>query len=418
MTNTKFHNTENGPKPCSADVRDCPVGGSHFNNKEEAQEAYEKSMVKEKGMFGLFKKSNPYTNHVQKADKLIKKLENDFKARDERQFKDTTYQQLLKEVSAEELKEMSELEVNNREAGIGFLRSEDSDDKVIGLTYSADFKAEEEWGLAAISKRLSNGESKPEDITYLEKDGKGVLVIAGEDRSHGYRSDERKEERIETALERFKNYRSYDDMKSSWKYNRMKVSELREMLKGKVKPLPTKRDDLVNAAVKLEKGEQKDSIKPPQGEFQRGDFLAIVSDNPAMIATMKKVKDSNDNGTLRLGSSNNPFSNGALFYDERDVSRKSKEQEVRSNVAKKAADEYIEPTRTKLNTNGNLYALSSNADSDIKDVRESKFFINYSPKANLKNGKHQIFGWFDKDDLEKIANEDFSPYYENEEKRK
>lgn len=414
MPKNKFHNTENGPRPCNAEVRDCPVGGSHFSSKEEAQEAYEKTMLKENKTFSLFKKSNPYSKHIQKADKLIKKSEKDLKLRDERQFKNTTYQQLLKEVSVEEIQEVSDLELNNRQAGISYLQTEDGADSVIGVAYSADFKAEEEWGLAAIAKRLNNGESKPEDVEYLEKDGKGVLVIAGEDRSHGYRVEERKEERIDTALNRFSNYKSYDDMQAGWKYNRLKVSELREMLKGKVKPIPTKRDDLVKAAVKLEKGDQKDPVKPPQGEFQRGDFLAIVSDNPAMIATMKKIKESNDNGTLKLGTSNNPFSNAALFYDDRDVSRKAKEDEIRSNVVKESANEYISGTRTKLEEKGNVYAIQSDADSEIKDIRNSKFFINYSPKSPLKNGKRQIFGWFNKEELEKIADEDFSPYYDKE----
>lgn len=42
----KFHLGKNGPAPCRAIKRACPVGGEevHFNDRDAAQEAYEKSM--------------------------------------------------------------------------------------------------------------------------------------------------------------------------------------------------------------------------------------------------------------------------------------------------------------------------------------------------------------------------------------
>ena len=52
---SKFHITEDGPRPCSATKRACPVGGEHFNHLAFAQAAYElmhgnglESMKKEK----------------------------------------------------------------------------------------------------------------------------------------------------------------------------------------------------------------------------------------------------------------------------------------------------------------------------------------------------------------------------------
>ena len=42
----KFHVGKNGPAPCRAKKRTCPLGGEevHFSSKEKAQEAYEKNM--------------------------------------------------------------------------------------------------------------------------------------------------------------------------------------------------------------------------------------------------------------------------------------------------------------------------------------------------------------------------------------
>lgn len=42
----KFHITDDGPKPCRASVRDCPIGGEHFTSQEKAQKVYAASRGK------------------------------------------------------------------------------------------------------------------------------------------------------------------------------------------------------------------------------------------------------------------------------------------------------------------------------------------------------------------------------------
>lgn len=44
-----YHLTENGPKVCSATVRDCPIKGVHFSDLGEAKIAYEFSAAKNTG---------------------------------------------------------------------------------------------------------------------------------------------------------------------------------------------------------------------------------------------------------------------------------------------------------------------------------------------------------------------------------
>lgn len=41
----KLHLTDDGPKPCSASVRDCPIGGDHFDNMKDAMSAYDSIMA-------------------------------------------------------------------------------------------------------------------------------------------------------------------------------------------------------------------------------------------------------------------------------------------------------------------------------------------------------------------------------------
>lgn len=49
----KYHLTDNGPKPCTASVRDCPIGGAHFENVKEAEEGFHSKMG------GAFSKASP-----------------------------------------------------------------------------------------------------------------------------------------------------------------------------------------------------------------------------------------------------------------------------------------------------------------------------------------------------------------------
>lgn len=403
---SKFHNSEDGPRPCHANVKACPVGGDHYDSLETAQKAYEDEMSKSVGIFNkLMTKKDPNTAHIREAEKRIKASEKDLKARDARQGKDTVIHQLYREgITDDDLKKVMELELNNREAGIGYLSTSEGSDMIVGVTYTGDYRAEEEWGLAHISKSLAEGTFKKDDVRFFEKDGKGYLLIKGE-RSYNFEEDAKNS--LKTADNRFSNYVDYDERSKQFSLERKSVAQLRSEFKGKIKPLPTKKSDLINAVLDLER--PKDFVKHPQGEFHLGNALAIVSDNPAMIATMRHAKDAHDNGSLRVGSSSNPFSNGVVFYDERDISRDDKINLIKSEEATKAAVDYISETEKKLKENGRVYANSPRVGPELKDVRDSKYWLNYSPKNHK-----QIFGWFNKDDLDKIANGDFSPWEEQE----
>lgn len=406
---SKFHNSEDGPRPCHANVKACPVGGDHYESLETAQKAYEDEMSKSVGIFNkLMTKKDPNTAHIREAEKRIKASEKDLKARDARQGKDTVIHQLYREgITDDDLKKVMELKLNNREAGIGYLSTSEGSDMIVGVTYTGDYRAEEEWGLAHISKSLAEGTFKKDDVRFFEKDGKGYLLIKGE-RSYNFEEDAKNS--LKTADDRFSNYVDYDERNKRFSLERKSIAQLRSEFKGKIKPLPTKKSDLINAVLDLER--PKDFIKHPQGEFHLGNALAIVSDNPAMIATMRHAKDAHDNGSLRVGNSSNPFSNGVVFYDERDISRDDKINLIKSEEATKAAVDYISETEKKLKENGRVYANSPRVGPELKDVRDSKYWLNYSPKNHK-----QIFGWFNKEDLDKIANGDFSPWEEQENNR-
>jgi hypothetical protein len=402
----RFHLTDNGPKTCTASVRDCPIGGAHFEDKEAAELAYELKAEKKFNPLGaLKKKSDPYTSHIARAEKRIRSLESDMKIRDARQKNGTLYHELRAEgITDELLEERFAVETNNRESTIGYTESEEGSVRAVGLTYGGDYKAEEEWGMAAITKGLQDGTYGPDDVLLYTKGDTTILAVKGE-RTYGWSANPEENDDVkraeESARKRYNRYTPFEVQQMKWKLQNQSVADMRAQLKGKVVPLPKTRDELLSALVKL--NSQKEYHTPAMGEFQTGKALVIVTKDPLEAKLMTKLKESHNNGSLRVGGSSNPFGRAALFYDERDLSRERKAGLIRDEEAQKSAQAYIADTQAKLKAKGNLYAISPDASGETEDIREARYFLNYAPQ----NAK-QISGWFNKEQLERIADGDFS----------
>jgi len=402
----RFHLTENGPKPCNATVRDCPIGGAHFENKELAEQAFEFKADKKFGPFsGLRKKANPFTAHIAKAEKRIRSLESDMLVRDARQENGTLYHELRSEgITDELLEERFAEESNTRMSTVGYTMSEDAQAKAVGLTYGGDYKAEEEWGMAAITKALANGEYGPDDVLVYTKGDSTVLAIRGE-RTRAWTPDTETNTYLKRseaeALSRYDSYTPYELWDTKMTVQNKSVADLRAELKGKVTPMPKTKPELIDAVVKLRVN--KEFRTPAIGEFQTGAALVIVTKDPLEAKLMAKLKESHDGGNLRVGSTQNPFGRSALFYDDRDLTRSHKAELIRQEEANKAATAYIAETKERLNAVGNVYAVSTRVDPNLADVRDSTYWLNLSPR-----GRKQIFGMFTKDQLERIAGGDFS----------
>lgn len=405
MLKKNFHITENGPKKCTAGIRNCPVGGAHFEFKDEAQLAYELTSEQKYSPFqSLRKKSSPFTSHIDRANKLIAKEEADLAMRDERQKGGTLYHQLLKEgFTEEELVARAQEELRNRESGITFIHSDEGEAPIAGLLYTGDYKAEEEWGLHHISKSLKNGEYPPENVVQLEKDGYSYLILRGE---RSYEWDGKNPEQsasIQRAMKEARN--SYDNWKAGtdWRFedklNKLNAAEMKEQaLKLGVKAKT--KDEARKAILADHYGNPRTTA---QGYFQSGDALAIVTKDPLEAKMFAKLKEANDGGNLRVGSSSNPFSNGVGFYDQRDLSRAARERVIRTAEAKRSAEAFVAETRTKMRERGSVFAVSPEANHETQDIREATYWLNHAP-----NGRKQIFGRFTKEQLDRIADGDYS----------
>lgn len=404
----KYHLSENGPKKCDAHIRHCPVGGAHFDSKEEAQHSFELEMGQSVGLLSKLRRTqaiDPYTRHVHVAEKRIQAEEATMKLRDARQQGGTVEQQFLAEgvLTEKELEQRYAREINHREAGISYMKGEEGDARIMGLTYSGDFKSEEEYGTAAISKRLNSGEGKPEEVLAFEHKGYKVFAILGEGRHGSFSAD--LEDRynpvarsLEEAVRRADGYKAWDNQRASWKYDRKSAAEVKEKFIETfpgVKP-PRTKAEMVGLLVREEVG---DYTTPAIGEFQTGQALVVVTKDPAEARLFEKLKEAADTGNLRLGSSSNPFSRGAMFYDDRDVSRASREKIIRGEEARKAAKVYVAPLKSKLQEKGGLYAVSPRVDGTLKDVRDAKYILNFYPKDR----RDDVWGIYNKQELELIA---------------
>jgi len=412
----RFHITENGPKPCEARIRDCPVGGEHFKSKEEAEAVYEFIASKKYGLFGVASKdSNPYKAHVRRAERRIKAMEKDLRMRDARQNGGTIYAQLIKDGFDDKLitERLSE-ETNQREGGVGLLSEQFYESSpVVGLTYGGDFKAEEEYGLAHIAKGLHDGTYAKDDVVLVDEGETTYLVIRGE-RTYDWRPEDIKNPETSSgrawkiATDRYENYTSPNDIFLKMRLNARDVDELRSHW-GKIAPAgerkPLTKKALISRIVELEKGAPK--RKPMIGEFQTGSALTLVSKDPFERKMMQKMKEAHDAGALRVGSSSNPFGSAALFYDDRDLPRIAKTNQIYDEEANKNAKAFITPTRTELEKNGYVYAVSPRVSNAYADIREAKFWLNYSPKNHK-----QISGLFTKQELDLIASGDYTPVKE------
>lgn len=390
---------------CSTDK--CPYGGTHYTDSAEADKA------------AAFQKEL-YDNAMNKKEKKkrwfasLSPVEKDYANRDARQ-PNTFFNQLTNEgFTEEEIQAQLAVETSSRESSLGIMRLEGDEtaSPIVGLDYSGDYRYEEEAGISSIRTHLEKGTYNPDLITYKEtKDGKGILVIPNPDELREYNKEQRLAKIEEAGLTRFNDTSRSDipfrELDKMW---RLSVSELRQELKGKVKPLPTKKDDLLAAYKELKF--PRTGHKPTVGEFHTGEALTIITDNPLMKSVMQKTLESAQNKTLRVGASSNPFSRGAMFYDERDISRGHKTYQKAAEKATADSHARISSVQGKMESKGQVVNLASNAKPDTKPGEE-KYFLVYKPDGVAKEALHsadgRIVGWFNKQELSQISNGDFSP---------
>lgn len=286
-------------------------------------------------------------------------------------------------------------ETPQRSFGLGSLDVGDAADPVLGIVYSGDYKYEEESGSAAIAENLANFENQANLFAEVENEsGERVFVAVAK-----MLMQDDLARSVSSAISRHRN--PYNSTSHLW---RRTVAELRtDLKKAGVKPLPRKRDDVELAYLEHVDGKK---IKKTEtvGEFQMGKVLALVTDEPILIAALEHLAGTAKANALSLGSSANPFSRGILFYDVRETPNSTVRETYEAEQWTQDRMDEAEDAIQELKEAGSLYAIHPSSFTGEVIGRPGStdggtfYFVNYSPR----NGA-QLHGWMSIEDLHKIA---------------
>lgn len=216
---------------------------------------------------------------------------------------------------------------------------------ILGLSYSCDFRAEEEYGVGDLRKALTGTDERrfqmlPKALSKVAtfSDVNGLVVstrdldksefLWGEDvvpGPYGYHA-ETSPDYVNSFTDRLAGIQGSEYI-SSWE----KISELKARAKtlGLTK-LPTKKADLYDLVVATQAAQGKK--KYPEdwpGWFHYGRQLVLRADGDGPTArVLKHLADAARSGTLGIGGKvgSNPFGSGLFLYDTRDETKGLKDE--------------------------------------------------------------------------------------------
>lgn len=405
---TKYHNTDNGPKPCTDKTDRCPYakqGDPHFSSKKEAQAAYDQKMSAEHGITAVPLSQRPnHMAHIKTIQQKLQEAERDLQARDKRQWENqTVIDQLAKEdpLASKRIGQLLGLKAWEGEGGLGVLKSTFGQ-SVVGVSYNGNQEKGDMTGLLNIQEALRKGKLGKDAVSYIEdENGIGYFTVTARDtqktpdKYESYPGDDKKH--FDEIQKRFQSDRRGWDNYNLSDIRKLPISQLKAEIEKRsgAKTELSDKEDLAQEVLRL----RTSGLKIPVGGIDNGIFK-IASDDPVMKSTMKKMQEAHENGSLRIGESTGSFARGVMFYDDRDVSRKDKIIEIKQKVVHEAAEKHILQTKKLLQSRGMLFSVEpSQNDPDLADLTEARYWLNYSPK----NSRHQITGDFTQREIEKIA---------------
>lgn len=309
----------------------------------------------------------------------------------------TIYEKLLtKGFTDEQIAKVVNHETASREIGVGWLSHTDDDElPALGIVYNGDYKHEEERGSEMIGSALKNFANQDQLLSVEVAEGIAVASLS----YSPIREDARHQGVRAAALARHRS-----PFNSTFHLSRKPVADMRAALKSaKVSPLPRKRDDVELSYLEHVEGRAvKKSVSV--GQFQTGDVLVMVTDEPILVAILEALADTAKANALALGSSANPFSRGILLYDVRDVSNELVERTRQADEWHDSKMNLAADAIAKLKESGSLYGIHpSEFSGKVVGRPDSEnggtfYFINYSPRRG-----DQLFGWMTIEDMYLIA---------------
>lgn len=289
-------------------------------------------------------------------------------------------------------------------------------DPIVGVRYTGDYRAEEEYGSAGITETLPDNQ----DSVAIEETPLGLLfTVINRGEHYGlYRGDygdeqfARQREKALEFAEREINYRlgadgegrytvKYEGLRLNKSLSRFTVPELKAAARheGIEGTLPRRKDDLLALVRENRQKAEKNHVVP--GNFHSGSVLGIVAPAGIVADTLRMLYEAAQAKSLTMGGIANPFARGMVFFDDRDKG-KALVKSIRDT--QRQYDRWMKDVapveKSFKGANGYLYAISQPQEREGQVV----YWLNYAPRDHK-----QIFGYFTIAELAQIAAGDYSP---------
>lgn len=299
---------------------------------------------------------------------------------------------------------------HTREIGITTIITDEVD--VMGLTYTADFRAEEERGsvlLRAAFAAASAPGTLQHDLAQLEGTAHGKytqdqLIEVGTD--HLALIIEPKYHYHDQQIARARRYLLEETPRvrtntSRWEYERKTVPELREMARRQQVAIPSraKKAEIITtlaAAAPVD----RPTIYPAW--LHHGDMLVLprgTDDEFGQI--VDKLIDAAHAGTLVVGGMGPAvFTSGLTLLDERDLDQASKQRVIDAKIWHLGRMAELAPVEAELTERGHRFMFLGNPDDrNIDGQTAVRYWLNGFGSDRHGLDYPQPFGWYTLEEL-------------------
>lgn len=306
------------------------------------------------------------------------------------------------------------LDLNSRQAGVVTVEQEGGE-PLVGLSYFADFRAEEEQGIGDLAKMLDlvaaegsffaderartdkgfqRGSSFTQADLVTEVDG---YVIISNQRGHEISEYEMKEaiEFIDQNKHRAAGLSGND----YWGMRRSRVTELKAKAKaaGVKGYSKMKRDELIDAILSAKLSSLPETTIAPVW-FNYGNMMVLPRTDDTFGIVLNHIVEAARAGHLVFGGGGfGPFGSGATLFDARDVTEEQKVAITRANDEYIEDMESLEPVAAKVKARlGYYFALGR----PTRRNGETYYWLNGATVSLPSGGRDQPCGYYTLAELE------------------
>lgn len=301
----------------------------------------------------------------------------------------TVYEELLAlGYSDDDIRQAANLHASTRTISLALMETPD-DFPIVGLSYVADFRTEEEEGVRHLAKAINSAEQQ---WKHFASTANGFTYFSIEELPN-----ESVKHQILMAQENHQRMLPHVQRSVAADLNYSTVAEIRTYAREHGISLTglTRKDEMLEA-VFAAAARETPNVWPAWFSF--GDLLGFKADQGIVADTLSILFDAISKNALGVSNSKMVFASGIGLYDTRDVGPELTQKRKEEKEAYDAAMAALEPVAAELKARGyRWYALGN--PSTIRpqgaEKAETRYWLNGQSVGSLG----QPFGWYSLDEL-------------------